>query len=159
MSTRDEASLTDRERAALASLEAVAAAEDPQLARRLRGAKRLRLIAQPPAIPSWLRSRWWAVPLLLFGLALVAIGLSTTVALSIVGSVMTAGGLGILTALVGAVMALAQLHLKRMLAFVTMSHLGIYLIGVGLLTPLGLTGASLLVIGDGVLQHQRASVN
>jgi multicomponent Na+:H+ antiporter subunit D len=57
-----------------------------------------------------------------------------------------------------------------MLAFVTMSHLGIYLIGVGLLTPLGLTGASLLVIGDGlaksalflsvgVLQHQRASVN
>jgi multicomponent Na+:H+ antiporter subunit D len=79
-------------------------------------------------------------------------------------------GFGILTAVVGAVMALAQLHLKRMLAFVTMSHLGIYLIGVGLLTPLGLTGASLLVIGDGlaksalflgvgVLQHQRASVS
>ena len=79
-------------------------------------------------------------------------------------------GFGILTALVGAVMALAQIHLKRMLAFVTMSHLGIYLIGVGLLTPLGLAGASLLVIGDGlaksalflgvgVLQHQRASVS
>jgi multicomponent Na+:H+ antiporter subunit D len=79
-------------------------------------------------------------------------------------------GFGILTALVGAVMALAQRHLKRMLAFVTMSHLGIYLIGVGLLTPLGLTGASLLVIGDGlaksalflgvgVLQHQRGSVS
>jgi len=67
-------------------------------------------------------------------------------------------------------MALAQIHLKRMLAFVTMSHLGIYLIGVGLLTPLGLAGASLLVIGDalaksalflgvGVVQHQRASVS
>ena len=79
-------------------------------------------------------------------------------------------GFGILTAVVGAVMALAQLHLKRMLAFVTLSHLGIYLIGVGLLTPLGLTGASLLVIGDGlaksalflgvgVLQHYRASVS
>jgi multicomponent Na+:H+ antiporter subunit D len=79
-------------------------------------------------------------------------------------------GLGILTALVGAVMALAQVHLKRMLAFVTMSHLGIYLIGAGLLTPLGLAGASLLVIGDGlaksalflgvgVVQHQRASVS
>ena len=79
-------------------------------------------------------------------------------------------GLGILTAVVGAVMALAQIHLKRMLAFVTMSHLGIYLIGVGLLTPLGLAGASLLVIGDGlaksalflgvgVVQHQRASVS
>ena len=79
-------------------------------------------------------------------------------------------GFGILTAAVGAVMALAQTHLKRMLAFVTMSHLGIYLIGVGLLTPLGLAGASLLVIGDGlaksalflgvgVVQHQRASVS
>jgi multicomponent Na+:H+ antiporter subunit D len=79
-------------------------------------------------------------------------------------------GLGILTAVTGAVMALAQIHLKRMLAFITMSHLGIYLIGVGLLTPLGLTGASLLVIGDGlaksalflcvgVVQHQRASVS
>jgi multicomponent Na+:H+ antiporter subunit D len=79
-------------------------------------------------------------------------------------------GFGILTAVVGAVMALAQTHLKRMLAFVTMSHLGIYLIGVGLLTPLGLAGASLLVIGDalaksalflgvGVVQHQRASVS
>jgi multicomponent Na+:H+ antiporter subunit D len=79
-------------------------------------------------------------------------------------------GLGIVTAVVGAVMALAQIHLKRMLAFVTMSHLGIYLIGVGLLTPLGLAGASLLVIGDGlaksalflgvgVVQHRRASVS
>ena len=79
-------------------------------------------------------------------------------------------GFGILTAVVGAVMALAQIHLKRMLAFVTMSHLGIYLIGVGLLTPLGLAGAALLVIGDGlaksalflgvgVVQHQRASVS
>jgi len=79
-------------------------------------------------------------------------------------------GLGILTAVAGSVMALAQHHLKRMLAFVTMSHLGIYLIGAGLLTPLGLAGASLLVIGDGlaksalflgvgVLQHQRASVS
>jgi multicomponent Na+:H+ antiporter subunit D len=79
-------------------------------------------------------------------------------------------GLGILTAVVGAVMALAQIQLKRMLAFVTMSHMGIYLIGVGLLTPLGLAGASLLVIGDGlaksalflgvgVVQHQRASVS
>jgi multicomponent Na+:H+ antiporter subunit D len=79
-------------------------------------------------------------------------------------------GLGILTAVVGAVMALAQIHLKRMLAFVTMSHLGLYLIGAGLLTPLGLAGASLLVIGDGlaksalflgvgVVQHQRSSVS
>ena len=79
-------------------------------------------------------------------------------------------GLGIATALVGAVMALAQTQLKRMLAFLTMSHLGIYLIGVGLLTQLGLAGAALLVIGDalaksalflgvGVVQHQRSTVS
>jgi multicomponent Na+:H+ antiporter subunit D len=79
-------------------------------------------------------------------------------------------GLGIATAVVGSVMALAQTQLKRMLAFVTMSHLGIYLIGVGLLTSLGLAGAALLVIGDalaksalflgvGVVQHKRASVS
>ena len=79
-------------------------------------------------------------------------------------------GLGIATAVLGAVMALAQTQLKRMLAFVTMSHLGIYLIGAGLLTSLGLAGASLLVIGDalaksalflgvGVVQHQRATVS
>ena len=79
-------------------------------------------------------------------------------------------GLGIVTALVGAVMALAQTQLKRMLAFVTMSHLGIYLIGAGLLSSLGLAGASLLVIGDalaksalflgvGVVQHRRRTVS
>lgn len=79
-------------------------------------------------------------------------------------------GLGLLTAVTGAVMALAQRHLKRMLAFVTMSHVGIYLTGVGLLTPLGLTAAALLVVGDGlaksalflgvgVVQHERASVS
>jgi len=79
-------------------------------------------------------------------------------------------GLGIATALIGAVMALAQTQLKRMLAFVTMSHLGIYLIGAGLLTSLGLAGASLLVIGDalaksalflgvGVVQHERSTVS
>jgi multicomponent Na+:H+ antiporter subunit D len=79
-------------------------------------------------------------------------------------------GLGIATAVIGAVMALAQTQLKRMLAFLTMSHLGIYLIGVGLLTQLGLAGAALLVIGDalaksalflgvGVVQHQRSTVS
>jgi multicomponent Na+:H+ antiporter subunit D len=79
-------------------------------------------------------------------------------------------GLGIATAVVGAVMALAQTQLKRMLAFLTMSHLGIYLIGVGLLTQLGLAGAALLVIGDalaksalflgvGVVQHRRSTVS
>lgn len=79
-------------------------------------------------------------------------------------------GFGILTAVVGPLMALVQTHLKRMLAFLTMSHLGLYLIGFGLLSPLGLAGASLLAVGVGLakaamffgvgaLQKQRGSVN
>lgn len=79
-------------------------------------------------------------------------------------------GFGIATAVVGPVMALAQNNLKRMLAFVTMSHLGLYLIGFGLLSPLGVAGAGLLVVGDGmakatmffgvgILQQRRSGVS
>ena len=52
MSARDDASLTDRERAALAGLEATAAAEDPRLASRLKGSSRLRVTTHFPSDPS-----------------------------------------------------------------------------------------------------------
>ncbi len=55
---------------------------------------------------------------------------------------------GVLTVLVGSVMCLAQRHLKRLLAFSTITHSGMFLIGVGLLAPAGLAGA-----GDYVLAH------
>lgn len=58
-------------------------------------------------------------------------------------------GLGILTALWGAVMALSQDHVKRLLAFVTVAYVGIYLIGFGLLTGEGIAGASVYVLADG----------
>ena len=45
---------------------------------------------------------------------------------------------GALTALLGAVMCFAQRHLKRMLAFATISHVGLFLIGIALLEPGGL---------------------
>ena len=61
-------------------------------------------------------------------------------------------GAGCITALVGGVMCLAQSHLKRLLAFVTISQIGIVLIGVGLLTPTGLAGAALLRAADGLLR-------
>jgi multicomponent Na+:H+ antiporter subunit D len=61
-------------------------------------------------------------------------------------------GFGILTALVGAVMALGQDHLKRLLAFVTISQIGLALIAVGLLTPAALAGATLLIPADGLLR-------
>jgi multicomponent Na+:H+ antiporter subunit D len=60
--------------------------------------------------------------------------------------------LGALTAVWGAVLCLAQHHLKRMLAFVTTSQIGLALIGVGLLTPEGIAAAALLVLADGLLR-------
>jgi multicomponent Na+:H+ antiporter subunit D len=61
-------------------------------------------------------------------------------------------GLGVLTALVGAAMAFLQRDLKRMLAFVTISHVGVFLAGIGLLTARGLAGSTLYVITDGFVK-------
>lgn len=57
-------------------------------------------------------------------------------------------GLGVLTALLAGVMCLAQRHLKRLLAFSTVSHTGTFLIGIGLLTPAGLAAS-----GEYVIEH------
>jgi len=57
---------------------------------------------------------------------------------------------GTLTALWGAVMCFAQRHLKRLLAFSTISHVGMFLCGVGLLGPAGLAGVAIYVIGHGL---------
>ncbi|MGW1003162.1 complex I subunit 5 family protein [Streptomyces sp. NPDC002520] len=52
---------------------------------------------------------------------------------------------GVVTALVGAVMCWQQRHLKRMLAFSTVGHVGLFLIGMALLTPAGTAGVALYV--------------
>lgn len=54
--------------------------------------------------------------------------------------------LGVLTALLGAVMCWQQRHLKRLLAFSSVSHTGLFLIGVSVLTPEGLGGTILYVL-------------
>jgi multicomponent Na+:H+ antiporter subunit D len=59
---------------------------------------------------------------------------------------------GSLTALVGALMAFGQRHLKRMLAFVTVSHVGLFLIGIALLDAGGLAGTTLFVVADGLVK-------
>jgi multicomponent Na+:H+ antiporter subunit D len=59
---------------------------------------------------------------------------------------------GTLTAVVGALMCVGQRHLKRMLAFATVSHVGLFLIGFGLLTPDGLAGVALFVVADGLVK-------
>jgi multicomponent Na+:H+ antiporter subunit D len=77
---------------------------------------------------------------------------------------------GAATALIGAVMCMAQDHLKRMLAFATIAYVGIFLVGLGTLTEDGIAGAALFVVSDGankaalfgavgILQHRKAAVS
>lgn len=60
--------------------------------------------------------------------------------------------LGVLTALVGAFFCFRQRHLKRLLAFSTISHAGLFLMGMALLSPLGLAGAAAYVLGHGLVK-------
>jgi len=60
--------------------------------------------------------------------------------------------LGVLTAVVGALFCFRERHIKRLLAFSTISHAGIFLTGIGLLTPLGLAGTAVYVIGHGLVK-------
>ena len=53
---------------------------------------------------------------------------------------------GALTALVGAALAFYQHHLKRLLAFTTIGHMGLFLIGAALMTPAALAGAGLYIL-------------
>jgi multicomponent Na+:H+ antiporter subunit D len=89
------------------------------------------------------------VELALYGLARVYWDvLSPPMAAHTDGLRVTLIALGVLTALVGAVMCVAQRHIKRLLAFSTISHTGMFLIGLGLLTPAGLAAS-----GEYVLEH------
>ncbi|HET9692115.1 MAG TPA: complex I subunit 5 family protein [Acidimicrobiales bacterium] len=60
--------------------------------------------------------------------------------------------LGAVTAVVGALFCFRQRHIKRLLAFSTVSHAGMFLVGIGLLTPLGLAGAAAYVLGHGLVK-------
>ncbi|HTX29880.1 MAG TPA: proton-conducting transporter membrane subunit [Solirubrobacteraceae bacterium] len=79
-------------------------------------------------------------------------------------------GAGLLTAVWGSAMALQQDHLKRLLAFVTIGYVGIFLTGLGLLTADGVAGTGVYVLADGcgkallfalvgILQHRFGSVS
>jgi multicomponent Na+:H+ antiporter subunit D len=78
--------------------------------------------------------------------------------------------LGLLTAVTGALFCFRERHIKRLLAFSTISHAGIFLTGIALLTPLGLTGVAVYVaghalvkaalfLGAGIILHRLGSVN
>lgn len=55
--------------------------------------------------------------------------------------------LGTLTAILGAVMCFNQRHVKRMLAFSTIAHMGLFIIGVAVLTADGIAGSAMYVLG------------
>jgi multicomponent Na+:H+ antiporter subunit D len=78
--------------------------------------------------------------------------------------------LGVVTAVVGALYCFRERHVKRLLAFSTISHAGMFLAGFSLLTPLGLAGAAWYVVGHafvkgalflcaGIVLHRLRSVN
>jgi multicomponent Na+:H+ antiporter subunit D len=59
--------------------------------------------------------------------------------------------LGLVTALLGGVMAFLQRHLKRMLAYSVISHIGAMLVGIGLLSSKGLAGTATILLAHAFL--------
>jgi multicomponent Na+:H+ antiporter subunit D len=60
--------------------------------------------------------------------------------------------MGCAGALLGGVFCFAQRHLKRLLAFSTISHVGIMFIALGLLTPTALAGVAQYIVGHGIVK-------
>jgi multicomponent Na+:H+ antiporter subunit D len=59
---------------------------------------------------------------------------------------------GTLSAILGGIMCFAQRHLKRLLAFSTVSHMGLFLIGAACFTADGLAGAGVYVLAHGFVK-------
>ncbi|HZU42732.1 MAG TPA: proton-conducting transporter membrane subunit [Terriglobales bacterium] len=59
---------------------------------------------------------------------------------------------GTITALLGGIMCFGQRHIKRLLAFSTVSHMGLMVIGFALLKPEALAGLALYVVGHGLVK-------
>jgi multicomponent Na+:H+ antiporter subunit D len=60
--------------------------------------------------------------------------------------------LGVVTAVTGALFCFRERHIKRLLAFSTISHAGMFLAGIAVLTPLGLAGTAVYAIGHGLVK-------
>lgn len=59
---------------------------------------------------------------------------------------------GAVTALLGATMCFLQHHLKRMLAYATISYIGVFLVGIGFLEADGLAGTAIYIVADGLVK-------
>lgn len=60
--------------------------------------------------------------------------------------------LGALTAILGGLAALKERHIKRMLAFSTVSHMGVLVMALALVTPAGIAGFLAYLIGHGMVK-------
>jgi multicomponent Na+:H+ antiporter subunit D len=56
--------------------------------------------------------------------------------------------MGALTALTGTVMCFAQRHLKRLLAYCAIAHIGLFMLAIATLTPAGTAGAAVSVVSQ-----------
>ena len=92
------------------------------------------------------------VPIGLFGFTKVALQVfpASPDAMSILHGLLL--GVACATAVVGALLAWSQRHLKRLLAFSTISHIGIMLTGVAAVSPLGTAGVLAYLIGHGLVK-------
>src|SRR5438270_1296983 len=61
-------------------------------------------------------------------------------------------GFGVLTAVVGSLMCFFQQHLKRMLAYSTIAHVGLFLMALGLMEHVSLAGAVIYVVAHGAVK-------
>jgi multicomponent Na+:H+ antiporter subunit D len=61
-------------------------------------------------------------------------------------------GMGALSAVLGGIMALIQRHIKRLLAFSTISHTGIMMIGLASLNQAGMVGLLAYLVGHGLVK-------
>jgi multicomponent Na+:H+ antiporter subunit D len=61
-------------------------------------------------------------------------------------------GMAVLTAVVGSIMCLLQHHLKRLLAFSTVGHAGLFLLGIALLRSKALAGMAIYVAAHGAVK-------
>ena len=59
---------------------------------------------------------------------------------------------GVVTALLGSLMCFQQRHIKRLLAFSSVAHIGVLICGVGLLSAQGLAGVGVYIVGHGLIK-------
>jgi multicomponent Na+:H+ antiporter subunit D len=55
--------------------------------------------------------------------------------------------MGVLTAVLGSVMCFTQRHIKRLLAYSTIAHVGLFLIGLSMLSSPGIAGTAVYLVG------------